>query len=50
MTSEWLPTVCGMCYARCGILVRVENGMITSIESKPNKPPQPSKNFRKSKN
>jgi len=34
----WVPTVCGMCYVGCGIRVRVENGVVTSIEGDPNNP------------
>ncbi|MBI4527452.1 MAG: molybdopterin-dependent oxidoreductase [Deltaproteobacteria bacterium] len=38
MASEWIPTACGMCYARCGILVRVENGVVAGIEGNPENP------------
>jgi anaerobic selenocysteine-containing dehydrogenase len=27
-TSKSVPTACGMCYVGCGILARVENGVV----------------------
>src|SRR3989338_7672031 len=38
MASKWIPTACGMCYAKCGILVCVEDGVVTAIEGNPNNP------------
>ncbi len=38
MASKWISTACGMCYARCGIRVHVEDGVVVSIEGDPNNP------------
>ncbi len=38
LTSEWIPTVCGMCYVRCGIRVLVEGGVVVNVEGDPNSP------------
>jgi len=38
MTSKWIQTSCGMCYARCGIRVLVEDGVVVNIEGDPNNP------------
>lgn len=38
MTSRWIPTSCGMCYARCGIRVLVEDDVVVNIEGDPNNP------------
>lgn len=33
--DRWVPTVCGRCYAACGIRVRVKNGVAIKIEGIP---------------
>ncbi len=38
MASRWISTACGMCYARCGIRVLVEDGVVVNIEGDPNNP------------
>ena len=38
MASKWIQTACGMCYARCGIRVLVEDGVVVNIEGDPNNP------------
>src|SRR3989338_933299 len=38
MASKWIPTACGMSYAKCGILVCVEDGVVTAIEGNPSNP------------
>jgi anaerobic selenocysteine-containing dehydrogenase len=37
-TQHWTPTVCRMCPAGCGILVRVVNGLAVKIEGNPRHP------------
>ncbi|MGC2775866.1 MAG: molybdopterin-dependent oxidoreductase [Bradyrhizobium sp.] len=37
-TAKWVPTVCGMCYIGCGVRVRVENGLVSTIEGNPENP------------
>ncbi|MCK4784722.1 MAG: hypothetical protein KAV87_13300, partial [Desulfobacteraceae bacterium] len=32
----WIPTMCGRCYAGCGINVRRVNGVAVQIEGEPN--------------
>jgi formate dehydrogenase major subunit len=36
--SKTIPTVCGMCYIGCGILVRVEDGVVVNVEGNPDNP------------
>ena len=36
--SNWIPTACGMCYIGCGVLVKVEDGVVVSIEGNPDNP------------
>ena len=38
MTSKWVPTACGMCYVGCGILAKVENGVVVDIKGNPDSP------------
>jgi len=38
MASKWIQTACGMCYARCGIRVLVEDGVVVNIEGDPDNP------------
>ena len=37
-SSGPVPTACGMCYVGCGILVRVENGVVVNVEGNPASP------------
>ena len=34
----WIPSVCGMCYNQCGILVHRVDGVVTKIEGNPKSP------------
>jgi len=36
--SQTIKTACGMCYIGCGVVVRVENGVVVSIEGNPDNP------------
>jgi len=36
--TRWVPTTCGMCYVGCGVRVRLEDGVVRSIEGDPNHP------------
>ena len=38
MATQWVPTVCGMCYVGCGIRVQLENGIVMNIEGDPANP------------
>ncbi|MBI4523569.1 MAG: molybdopterin-dependent oxidoreductase [Deltaproteobacteria bacterium] len=38
MASTSIPSTCGMCYAKCGILVFVEDGVVMRIEGNPDHP------------
>ena len=38
MTSKWVPTACGMCYVGCGVLAKVENGVVVEIKGNPDSP------------
>jgi len=38
MISKWVPTACGMCYVGCGILAKVENGVVVNIKGNPDSP------------
>ena len=37
-SDRWVKSVCKMCLHGCGILVRVENGVVTKIEGDPTNP------------
>lgn len=36
--DEWVPTLCDMCYNKCGILVRREDGLAVEIKGNPDHP------------
>jgi len=36
--SKLIPTVCGMCYIGCGVLVEVNDGVVVNIEGNPDNP------------
>ena len=36
--SDWIPTTCHMCLVRCGVLVKVENGVVVNIIGNPESP------------
>ena len=36
--TNWIPTVCGMCYIGCGVQVQVENGVVVNIKGNPDNP------------
>ncbi len=38
MAAKWVPTACGMCYAKCGILALVEDGVVVRLEGNPDNP------------
>jgi anaerobic selenocysteine-containing dehydrogenase len=38
ITSKWVPTACGMCYVGCGVLAKVENGVVVEIKGNPDSP------------
>ena len=37
-TSKVIPTACGMCYIGCGVLVKIENGVVVGLEGNPDNP------------
>lgn len=36
--DKWIPTACGGCYASCGIMVRVVNGVAVQVSGNPDSP------------
>ena len=36
--TERIPSVCQMCVNTCGIIIRVENGVVVGVEGNPDNP------------